>query len=321
MGRKIHKPEEIVGKLRQVEVLTAQGMPVEEAVRSIGVTGVTYYRWRQEYGGLRSDQVKRLKVLRLRMRGCARSDLTLDKLILQEAAVFGCNEARKDRLGTSLQAVSPGILPPLGILFALLVGFIAVEVWNNFDKAKTAVATEASALRAVVLLAGTFPEEQKTRIYALINRHIDVAVNQEWPEMAKQRATLSPLPTALIEALHEALALKHADDSQRTAQPEIVRALHTALDARRQRIVISEFAVGAVKWVGILLQALCTLVAIAMVHSDNRRGLCNDVDATGVALSVLLIAAYSRPFTGEISVGPELLKQVIPSEATVGSSR
>jgi len=50
------------------------------------------------------------------------------------------------------------MLPPLGILFALLVGFIAVEVWNNFDKAKLAVASEASALRAVVLLAGTFPD-------------------------------------------------------------------------------------------------------------------------------------------------------------------
>ena len=88
MGRKIHKPEEIIAKLRQVDVLTAQGMAVEEAVRSIGVTEVTYYRWRQEYGGLKSDQVKRLKDLetenaRLRK---AVSDLTLDKLILQEAA-------------------------------------------------------------------------------------------------------------------------------------------------------------------------------------------------------------------------------------------
>ena len=61
----------------------------------------------------------------------------------------------------AFKAVSPGMLPPLGILFALLVGFIAVEVWNNFDKAKLAVATEASALRAVVLLAGNFPDEQK----------------------------------------------------------------------------------------------------------------------------------------------------------------
>jgi transposase-like protein len=88
MARKRHKPEEIVAKLRQVDVLISQGAPIADAIRSIGVTEVTYYRWRNEYGGLKSDQVKRLKDLetenaRLRK---AVSDLTLDKLILQEAA-------------------------------------------------------------------------------------------------------------------------------------------------------------------------------------------------------------------------------------------
>jgi transposase len=88
MPRKRHKPEEIVVKLRQVDVLVAQGKPVADAIRSIGVTEVTYYRWKQEYGGLKTDQVKRLKELeqensRLRR---AVSDLTLDKLILAEAA-------------------------------------------------------------------------------------------------------------------------------------------------------------------------------------------------------------------------------------------
>ena len=83
MSKKRHKPEEIVSKLRQVDVLTSQGKTVAEAIRSIGVTEVTYYRWRQEYGGLKSDQVKRLKDLeqenaRLRK---AVSDLTLEKLI------------------------------------------------------------------------------------------------------------------------------------------------------------------------------------------------------------------------------------------------
>ena len=87
MGRK-HKPEEIVAKLRQVDVLTSQGKPVAEAIRAIGVTEVTYYRWRNEYGGLKGDQVKRLKELeaenaRLRR---AVSDLTVEKLILKEAA-------------------------------------------------------------------------------------------------------------------------------------------------------------------------------------------------------------------------------------------
>jgi transposase-like protein len=86
--KKRHKPEEIVAKLRQVDVLVSQGQSVADAVRQIGVTEVTYYRWRQEFGGLKSDQVKRLKELetensRLRR---AISDLTLDKLILQEAA-------------------------------------------------------------------------------------------------------------------------------------------------------------------------------------------------------------------------------------------
>jgi transposase-like protein len=88
MPRKSYKPEEIVAKLRQVDVLTSQGQSVAEAIRSIGVSEVTYYRWRQEFGGLKSDQVKRLKELetentRLRR---AISDLTLDKLILQEAS-------------------------------------------------------------------------------------------------------------------------------------------------------------------------------------------------------------------------------------------
>ena len=88
MARKAYKPEEIVAKLRQVEVLVTQGRPVAEAVRSISVTPFTYYRWRREYGGLKTDQVKRLKELekeneRLRK---AVSDLTLEKLILREAA-------------------------------------------------------------------------------------------------------------------------------------------------------------------------------------------------------------------------------------------
>src|SRR3954462_4810754 len=63
MSRKRHKPEEIVAKLRQVDVLVAQGTPVADAIRAIGVTEVTYSRWRQEYGGLKSDQVKRMKEL------------------------------------------------------------------------------------------------------------------------------------------------------------------------------------------------------------------------------------------------------------------
>jgi transposase-like protein len=88
MAGKQAKPEVIVSKLRQVEVLQGQGMKIADAVRQIGITQQTYYRWRKEYGGMSRDQLKRLKELekenaRLRR---AVSDLTLDKLILTEAA-------------------------------------------------------------------------------------------------------------------------------------------------------------------------------------------------------------------------------------------
>jgi putative transposase len=88
MPKKRHKPEEIVAKLRQVDVLVSQGQNVADAIRSISVSELTYYRWRKEFGGLKIDQVKRLKDLetenaRLRK---AIADLTLDKLILKEAA-------------------------------------------------------------------------------------------------------------------------------------------------------------------------------------------------------------------------------------------
>ena len=217
-----------------------------------------------------------------------------------------------DERARAFKALSPGMLPPLGIIFGLLVGFIAAQVWSDFERTKVAVTNEASALRAVNLLAESFPAEQQERLRSLIAQHIDNAINQEWPAMASGRVTLSTLPTALIDALKTTLAIAPADESQRMAQHETITALENALEARRQRIVISQSTVTTVKWAGLLLQALCALIAIAMVHSDNRTTcrIALMLFATGIALSVLLIAAYSRPFTGEISVGPELLKQV-----------
>jgi len=80
MPKKRYSPEEVVARLRQVDVLVGQGKAVGEAVKTLGVTETTYHRWRREYGGLKLDQVERLKELE-----GAVSDLTLDKMILNEA--------------------------------------------------------------------------------------------------------------------------------------------------------------------------------------------------------------------------------------------
>src|SRR5918992_5268070 len=116
MAKKGHKPEEAVAKLRQVDVLVSQGRSVADAIRAIGVTEVTYYRWRREFGGLKSGQVKRLKELeaenaRLRR---AVSDLTLDKQILAEAARGNFQAPRAGAPASSTSAVccpSPSAAP------------------------------------------------------------------------------------------------------------------------------------------------------------------------------------------------------------------
>ncbi len=88
MASKKHSAEEIIGKLREAEVVQGQGGTVADACRRIGVTEQTYYRWRKEYGGLKTDQARRMKELEKENQRLRRaiSDLTLDKLILQEAA-------------------------------------------------------------------------------------------------------------------------------------------------------------------------------------------------------------------------------------------
>ena len=88
MARRHYRPEEIIAKLREAEVLLGQGLKVSEVIKQLGIHEVTYYRWRKEYGGMKVDQMRRLKELekensRLRR---AVSDLTLDKMTLEEAA-------------------------------------------------------------------------------------------------------------------------------------------------------------------------------------------------------------------------------------------
>ena len=217
--------------------------------------------------------------------------------------------------GKSFKAVSPGMLPPLGILFGLFVAFTATQVWSDNDKAQTAVIHEASALRTVTILASTFPGEPETHLRALVSHHIQDAVAQEWPMMAKRIATLTVTPYSLAEALQTVLALTPTTPGQQIAQTQMVAQLEAALESRRQRILISGSQVGPVKWLCIFVQAICALFAIAMVHSDDRlaAAMTMGIFATGVAASVFLIAAFDRPFLGQLAGSPQPMLQVMPA--------
>jgi hypothetical protein len=214
----------------------------------------------------------------------------------------------------AFKAFSPGMLPPMGLLFGLIVGFLAAQVWSDAGNAQGAVNREASALRSVVILGRTFPGEPEARMDALVRRYIRSAADDEWPAMAHRRATLTVIPAPLAEGLQVAIGLSPRTEGEKAAQRELISSLQSALDARRQRIILSESSVNWLKWTGVILVGLLTLIAIAFVHSDNRltAALAVGIFAGAVAVSLILIAAQQRPFSGQFAVRPDALIQVIP---------
>jgi len=217
------------------------------------------------------------------------------------------------------RAVSPSMLSPMGTLFALFVVFTAAQVWNDNDRASAAVAQEASALRSVLILAVAFPGESRERLETLIHDHIEEAATKEWPMMAQQTANLEIIPRKLTEALEFTLALTPSTPGQGIAQREIAVALESALDARRQRILISHSTVSWVKWGCLVIQAVCVLIAIGLSHADKRTAavVAMGLFATGTAACLLLIGAYDRPFIRQIRPDPLLQVHARGFEATL----
>jgi hypothetical protein len=121
-------------------------------------------------------------------------------------------------------------------------------------------------------------------------------------------------PAQLTETLRLVLSLTPGSEGQAAAQREMVASLQHALEARRQRIILSRSSINWVKWTVLLVQAGLTLITIAMVHCDNRAAnrIILSIFATGIGVAVVLIAAHSRPFTGDIAVRPTVLLQVMP---------
>ena len=232
------------------------------------------------------------------------------------AAFMAVTALAKGERAKSFKAVSPGLLPVLGIIFGLFVAFTAAQVWSDNDHANAAVSHEASALRAVVLLAAGLPAEKAAKLRGLVHDYVEQAATVEWPMMARQTASLRATPLHLVEALQ--LVITPQGEGQQIAQRELISALQSALDARRQRIIVSLAEVNSVKWCCLYLLAICEMLAIALIHCDNRlaSALALGLFATGVSAAVLLITAHDRPFTGRISIGPEPLLQIMPDDPT-----
>ena len=221
--------------------------------------------------------------------------------------------ARRWGRGDALGPLSPGLLSPLGLIFGLLVGFLVADVWSDRDAAAAAVSQEASALRDVDLLIGAFPDRQPD-VRRLMREQIDQYVTTEWPQMSGGRATLTVVPTRLIDVQEIALSLSVQTDGQRVAQDRLVTAVDEALEARRTRLVLSGSAIDPLRLTALFLVAVTTLAATACVQADRlgRAAVGMWLLGTAMALALTLLCAQAAPFAGYFAIDPDLLLQVRP---------
>ncbi len=227
----------------------------------------------------------------------------------------------------AFKTLSALCLPPLGATFAFLLIFGAAPVWTNFNDAKRAVATEASGLRDVLILARGMSGETETRLRTLVDAYVTRSATREWPAMAANRiARETDNPCRCSGELEAALAdmrgLTLADDRQRVDRQDIVKALETVRDARRQRIEISEDDTGTIRFTGIAGIGACLMIWVALVHAHERRAqaIGMAVFGTVIAMATLLIVSYSNPFSGGHVVSPRILQEVldgIPAHAAL----
>jgi Protein of unknown function (DUF4239) len=234
--------------------------------------------------------------------------------LLAAGIFFGAKDLFPPHIGARLKMTAPPMLSAIGVITGLVIAFTASQVWTNLASAEDFVAREASAVRDIVLLADSLPDDLRTQVRSAVTTYVQFVQAEDWPAMVKGSANLRQSPTGLREALRIVLAANFTHSGQLAAQQRFVVAITQALEARRHRILLSEAAIDPIQWIIILILDVLMLITILLVHADRVAALANMlVFSSAVAACVLLLMATDRPFSyGGITLEPTALREVAP---------
>jgi hypothetical protein len=217
------------------------------------------------------------------------------------------------RIGAELKATTPVMLTPLGIIGGLVIAFLASHVWANVDRASAFVAQEASAIRETVLLVDKLPATVRGETREALKAYLQFIETNDWPAMAEGRANLRRLPMGLPDAMNALLAFTPAGAGQQVAQQRAVIAVEQALEARRNRILLSEGTLSPLQWVVVFVLDALFLMIIGVVHIDRPVAAAFNLAAlsTAVAACLVLLMVNDRPFaSGGVTLQPTALREV-----------
>jgi protein-S-isoprenylcysteine O-methyltransferase Ste14 len=202
----------------------------------------------------------------------------------------------------------------LGVAYAVLLAFMLIAVWQDYETAQTNVQSEAHELAGVYFLASQLPEPQRTRLQDLVQTYARVVVEEEWPLM--ERGQTSPRADSLVRQLRlELLGFDPHTTGEQVLYERGLTQLHDALDARRSRLLEVREGIPNLLWVVLVLGGVIT---VSFTYLFGLKS--NVAHALMVAALTLLICAilftigeFDYPFSGVVEIQPEAFREVLSS--------
>jgi hypothetical protein len=230
------------------------------------------------------------------------------------AIIFVLSRLMADRpLAKAMKVTTPVMLTPLSVVLGLVIAFVAARIWTNFDHANGLVRDETRYIAEVLTLSKDFPPPIALGVHQDVGRYLEFATTKDWTDMLQGKAKLLTTVPGLAEAMSLILSLDTADAGQRLAQQRALTALELALDARRQRILLSEAPTMPMQWITIVVLAFLLLSFVAVVHIELPipTALSLFTLSTAIGVCMVLLLVNERPLSqGGFFIGPDVLRQV-----------
>ncbi|MGC2080935.1 MAG: hypothetical protein WA728_33975 [Xanthobacteraceae bacterium] len=202
------------------------------------------------------------------------------------------------------------MLTPLSVLTGLVIAFVASRIWTNFDHANAIVRDEARYIEEIVTLAKRLPQNVQTEIRHNIGQYLQFVKGQSWGAMLGGSSQMTTSVPGLADAAATLLSFVPENPGQQLVQQRTLIAIEQALDARRNRILISGASVLPMQWIVILVLGTLMLVTVAIVHIDRPPALAVNlfILSTALAVCLALLLVNDRPFShGGFNIGPDSL--------------
>ncbi|HUA08860.1 MAG TPA: DUF4239 domain-containing protein [Candidatus Acidoferrales bacterium] len=221
------------------------------------------------------------------------------------AAGLIVSRRRRARLGSTSNEVAGPIMATLGTILAVMLSFMVVTVWQEYDQAAATVQIEANEISNLYHEVSDFPQPQRNTIHAAIERYVDIVVDQEWPLM--RQGLSSPRAHRAASRIVSLIgAYNPSTLSQQTAQADALHHAHAFMDARSTRLFANQQSVPPLLWIVMIFVAVVTLGSSFFFHIQDERAHLAMTVAVGAVIGAILvvIAELDLPFRGDLQIPP-----------------